>query len=287
MSAAACSWRASEPEPIDLATVVEDGVNAARRHGDDGFRVPTTREANQLVVAWRGVLAGRLRQASRLADPLGYEVVQERDVATGEPFVLLAEDTDEHLRWRGWGLYLYAPRATSRLVVEVTHPASDAYTENQGLEAFRQSRGRALLVAGARRDAGDGRSADVAHRPDTLFHRIHQETVSSTSIVYQPHGYANSTYPRYDLVVSTGDRPTPFARLVAKTLEEASFEVCLYDGRSCKKLAATTNIQGTHTRDVAGAEFLHLETSRRIRNDSSQRLLIAKIIAQLTKAARD
>lgn len=267
------------PTSVDIGQVVGAGP---QRSGDD-FRLPTPREADQLTAAWLAVLAGRLDDASRLARPLGYAVRGAADEEGGADLVVLEERGKESRR--GWGVYVHAPGSTSRLVVEVPHPSSDLRTVDHGVELFRRSGGRALLVAGAHRDAGGAGEADVARQRETLFHRLHAATVTPTSVVYQTHGFADDTSPGHDVVVSTGARPTEMARELTRRLEAASFDTCLFDIDRCRELGATTNVQGRHTR-AAGAAFLHVELARRLRDDPWQNARVAHIAASTIADAR-
>ena len=49
------------------------------------------------------------------------------------------------------------------LLVEVTHPVHDVNTPQVGVQAFREGRAAALLVAGTHRYANRDGSSDVAH----------------------------------------------------------------------------------------------------------------------------
>lgn len=82
----------------------------------------------------------------------------------------------------------------------------------------------------------------------------------------QPHGYADTTVPS-ELVISSGSAPpSALASAVAGDLNVAGFTACLFDGLKCSELGATTNVQGRTTRAI-GADFLHMEMARRLRDD--------------------
>lgn len=273
---------AASHEALTASGDLQAYVNAyiTKNPGRDSgrYRIPSTAERAAMRAAWRSVMLGDLSAAATTAGPLGYQVVRYTDTATRRVAVLLAERSTSDRRWvRGWGLFAWAPSATNSLLVEVTHPVADVETEDVGVVAFRRARGRALFVAGAHRDANPDGRADVAHRTDTVFHVIHESSVTARSTVFQPHGYADATTPE-DVVASRGDRADHLVTDVASELRAAAFTVCLYDGALCSNLAGTTNAQGIVTRRIGG-RFLHLEMARRVRTDAAMRDRLAGVVA--------
>lgn len=233
-------------------------------------------------MAFSKLAAGDAIGAASVAGPLSYEVVRYTDLGTGRLLHLLQEKRTRSGSYvHAWGLYaLSLETSSSPLIVEVAHPLADLHTETQGVAAFRRGAGAtALLIAGAHRDANPGSVADVAHASGSVFHAIHLRAVSAGSRVYQPHGYGESTYSEYDAVVSNGDIPTPLVSEVGHALAASGFRTCVFDGvEACAKLAARSNVQGQHTR-AAGAEFLHVETLTRVRQDPIRRTDVAHIVA--------
>ncbi len=82
-------------------------------------------------------------------------------------------------------------------------------------------------------------------------------------------------------MLSSGEaEPGPVAPRLAEALEDAGFEVCLYDGDRCWELAGTRNVQGAHARSV-GATFLHLELSRALRQEGAARTRLVDALTQV------
>ncbi len=260
------------------------------------------------------LLAGDRNTASSLAAAHHYQVKRHIDLATGRWIIVLSErqkdgstypwrqrtSTNKGATWHNaWGLYVFAPSASTQRVVQVPHPLFDEHTELMGVAAFRQGDARCLFIAGAHRYANpaDGTPvtdeekkeqspADVAHYlgGPTVFGAIHEIAIAHVNLpdpkVVQYHGYGadETKYPgaQYSqLVVSDGvaksksglPAPTALAKNVHAALVAAGFgNACLYDGVQGGKLGATKNLQGKSLRDKAmHNNFVHIETSSTLR----------------------
>ncbi len=262
----------------DLMGRVEDLVRSMPLPGSDAYEVPSASDREAMSRAFRLVQEGDLGNAAAVARPLGYEVRPFTDTATGTHLVLLQRVAGH--RSRGWGLFVWSPGSSSRLVVEVAHPLDDIDTPPVGVETFRVAGARALLVAGASRFAGTNGSADVAHAPETVFEAVHRTLVDPRTVVFEPHGFEAARHADYgDVVVSSGAFPPgPAARAVAAALTSGGLTVCLYDGLHCSMLGGTTNVQGASTR-AAGGEFLHVEMAPFMRADPKLRAQVAAAVA--------
>ena len=157
---------------------------------------------------------------------------------------------------------------------------ADWNTEDVGVEVFRETNAGDLLIAGAHRNTNPDKSADVAHADESVFEGIHEAAIDAPTEVVQPHGFSQADHPDCDeVVVSAGTAPpSPLAQRVSGSLLNAGFASVLYDGDSCPTLGATGNVQGASTRD-SGASFLHVETSKPIRDDPTRRSLLTGTIA--------
>lgn len=258
---------------VDLMGYVAGFVASIPRARTEGYRAATPAEAQVLADAFRAVRTGDLTQAAVLAASVDYDVVRQRDSATGRRMIALRERRNRDGTWpHAWGLFLFAPDATARVAVEVAHPIADLETELVGVETFRRLDARVLLVAGAHRDADRDGSADVAHRHHSAFQVVHEAAVEPGWRVVQLHGFGESNHPGYgDVVVSAGTAdPGPTVTGVWQALRTNGFVACLYDGAACRDLAATSNVQGRQTRSV-GATFIHVEAARAVRADSFRR----------------
>ncbi|MEW2318359.1 hypothetical protein [Streptomyces bauhiniae] len=90
-----------------------------------------------------------------------------------------------------------------RLDPRSPHPVADQRTEQLAVGVLRDAPGGVLVIAGARRKAGDGDSADVAHRRDTVFHAVCAELARRGTPGVQLHGFAASSAPDYDSLAAT------------------------------------------------------------------------------------
>ena len=268
----------------DLAAYVDSFVASIPEKGSEGYRAPTLAESARLAAAFDAVEDKDLEEAASLAAPLGYDVVPYADTVTGRDYVMLVERRNPDGSWpRGWGMYVFAPEASSDLTVEVAHPIADASTEDVGVEVFRNADAEDLFVAGAHRNANAGGAADVAHEEASVFEAIHEAAVEAETVVFQPHGFSEAKHPGYgEIVVSAGTSPTSLASDGRDALSVAGFDARLYDGDSYSDLGATTNVQGESAR-AAGAEFLHVEAVRTLRDDSARRAIFSDTLARFLR----
>jgi len=117
----------------DLLGLVRTFVAAMPGPESGGYQQPTAAQQAGLASAERLIAGGRLGDAAVATEPFGYSVVRFTDVTTGRHLVLLAQADDT--RTHGWGMFVFAPSSTSRLIVEVAHPLDDIDTWELGTEA--------------------------------------------------------------------------------------------------------------------------------------------------------
>jgi hypothetical protein len=265
----------------DLAARVNSFVAAIPGKGTGVYDVPTSSERATMASAFDAIESGNLSRAASLVNSLKYDVVQYKDTVTGRTTVMLAERRNADGSWpHAWGLYVFSPNAVSDTSVEVAHPIADWNTEDVGVETFRKANAEDLFVAGAHRYANSDGSADVAHASASVFEEIHKAAVESETKVFQPHGFSQADHPDYgEAVVSAGTAPTQLAQDVHGALRGAGFDARLYDGVNYSALGATTNVQGKSAR-VLGADFLHVETIKPIRDDTTRRALLTTTLAE-------
>jgi hypothetical protein len=271
----------ARPTPLtaesgDLEAVVGDFVRRMPGPHSDGYVQPSPDEQSTMAAAARAIEDGRPQDADQLVGPLGYRVLRFLDSDTGRNLVALEPSSPAA---PAWGMYVFAPDAPTTLIVEVPHPFDDLDTATVGVETFRAADGEALFIAGASRYAAADGIADMAHDSYTVFGAIHEAMLTSASVVFEPHGFETSGHPTGgDAVVSSGtDAPGAIARSVAETLKRSGYIVCLFDGGNCGDLGGTTNAQGQSAR-AAGATFLHLELSLRMRRSRGARVSIARAV---------
>jgi hypothetical protein len=296
----------------DLAERINSYVASIPRAGSEAYDPPTSSERKTMAAAFNAIEAGKPTRAAALAGPLKYNVVRFADTVTGRTYLMLSERQTADGSWpHAWGMYIYSRDATSDTTVEVTHPVADWNSEDVGSEVFRKANAEDLFVAGAHRDANANGSADVAHASKSVFHAIHNAAIEPSTKVFQPHGFApdcndtrdndgdglidfpqdrgcSSTFdndetatvdPYPEIVVSAGEAPpTRLAQYVSDELGKKGFDSGLYDGSRYSDLGATTNVQGISARAI-GADFVHVEAIRSIRDNDSRRSLLSDAVA--------
>lgn len=236
---------------------------------DAGYDAPDEAERSAVVRAWRFLERGRLDDARAVARRHGYEVERL--------------DDGVHALW-GPGGYFVHRRQGDAVVVQVPHPVADARTETLGAVLAERTGARALLVAGSHREAGDGRRADVAHAPGTVFDAVHRAAIGERDVVVQVHGYADRSAPGTEVVVSRGAEPSELTDDVAQSLD--GFAVCRWKpGETrCGDLAGTQNRQGVQARAL-GAEFLHIEVNRTVRDDDRRASALLRALAEALRSS--
>jgi hypothetical protein len=174
---------------------------------------------------------------------------------------------------KGWGLYAIRLDSSSKIIVEAPHPLFDQRTPSVALDIYRALDARALLIAGAHRNANGTGTADAAHKTDTIFHTVHEtlsRDIAATSgdvVVLQIHGYHTSKHNGYpEVVIGFGREIQPVESLLAQKLEAALTEqgisVGVCTGDIWLDLCAETNVQAAA---MEGGAFLHLEMYEELR----------------------
>lgn len=241
----------------------------------DPYRDPQATERTAARDATGMLLAGGDPSgAEELLDGIGYRVVRGVDTVDDRAFTFYLADVDT-----GWAGLLVDPSGPIRLVIEVPHPAYDLNTETLGVGLFRQLPGSAMLIAGAFRQAADD-EADVAHNDRSMF-QVFSEVFAEHQIAQlQLHGFAQSSLPGADAVVSTGSAPhdhNDLAERIARELKAEDLRTCRAWVSHCVGLEGTTNVQGAAAGEQ-GAEFVHLELGWSLRRDQPGRGLVQKAV---------
>ena len=248
----------------------------------NGYDVPTVAEISGMAAVMNAIQAGDLESAASLAVPYSYKITQYTDTATGRPLVILSEIQNADGTWpHAWGMYIIASdTATSDTLIEVPHTLADLNTERSGVLMFRQTRAKALLLAGSHRYANQDSSSDMAHVQSSVFETMHEQLLASTSVVIQPHGYSKTNYSTAapsDSVLSSGtSESSTLIEAVNTSVKATNFTSCIYTGdldnssiesaNPCYELGATTNVQGISARAL-GARFVSAETETAVRTD--------------------
>jgi hypothetical protein len=256
------------------------------REGTEGFAVPTDDDlANWRMVVGRLVDGDTSGARSLISEHASsYELVELRDPATEQSYVLLQEGPSVA---RGWGAVVLNPNADRNVFIEVPHPVFDLETHVQGAELFRDIDARALIMAGTHRCANEGSShcdgrtgvcgasgpfkeSDAAHVEASPFQMTHEVLTDRfpAAVVFSLHG--NGRKPCETVFLSSGveDDTPPSVATLHRALEERGVSAGTPETSSCP-LIGSTNVQGRHTNgssnpcteaaSTASGRFIHVE----------------------------
>lgn len=178
---------------------------------------------------------------------------------------------------KGWGLYAFRVDSTSNVIVEAPHPRYDKRTPSIALDLYRELDARALLIAGAHRNANSDGSADVAHAPESIFQSVHlalAEEIQAESgevIILQIHGFHTSKHEGYPQVVfGLGKNAQTDEIALSQRIKDALAEqgitagICADEESNLQDLCAETNVQGTTTKEGI---FIHIELDENLRKN--------------------
>lgn len=249
----------------DLANQVAALEERMPRQNSEGFAVPTGEEKAGFAALAAAIEAGDTREAAKLAAASGYDLLRYVDHGDeGAQSYLLRERKGMR---RGWGLYVLRIGPASNVLVEAPHPLYDEGTAQVALAAYRALKARALLIAGAHRDANRDGSADVAHNRQTVFQAIHEALAGETApVVLQVHGFAAVRHPGYPQVVLGSDQASASSVLqrLSQALAAAGLSAGVCDGTSWKDLCGASNVQSSL---MESGIFVHLELTESVRAD--------------------
>ncbi|MBT2382315.1 hypothetical protein [Streptomyces sp. ISL-11] len=274
----AVEHRATATETVDLRQRVTDFTDRITQAGT--YRVPAERDRRAVADGVRVLLGGDRAGALRALSKAGYTVRTLVDRVGARQVAEVADATADGEARRGWGRVYVDLRGPARWQVQVPHPTADQRTEQLGVGLLRGTPGGVMVLAGAHRNAA-GDAADVAHRRDSVFAAVSDALADRGLPALQVHGFADSSLPGQDVVVSTGkgDAALPSARRLAGALRARELRACEVWERYCGPLEGRTNVEGDHAA-AADVPFLHVEHSRRVRMDDG---LVAQAVGALTE----
>ena len=239
------------------------------RAKSESYIIPTNGEQSDFVELVTMLGGDNLARATQLAEQndytLNYYIDRGDDRAVS--YLLRAKNTIQ----KGWGLYAFRVDSTSNVVIEAPHPLYDKRTPSVALDIYRALDARALLIAGAHRNANRDGSADVAHAPESIFQSVHmalwQELQSGRAIILQIHGFHTSKHDGYpQVILGFGEKVQPaevaLARRIKDALSQQGISAGLCTGDDLQELCAKTNVQGSAMNQVI---FIHMELDERLR----------------------
>ncbi len=268
----------------EIGEITQEARRLMRIAKNSKYVAPTEHELDQFRLLISVFDDGNIAQAIVIAQPLNYEIVLYVDKGSDEPFFLLREGSQKASLVKGWGsLFKRDSSGNLDVLVEAPHPAFDINTPVVAAMIFKESSARYLLIAGAHR-----RKIDAAHAEDSMFHEAHKILSGSSSgtMVCQVHGFSRKKhrgFPNNTEIVLANGRNTsvPMLRQMDYALEANDFRsYSIEDGEIFKRLGATKNKQGIYSRSM-GDKFLHIELSRKLRDDSAKVSKAANVIASM------
>ena len=248
----------------------------------EGYVIPTKREQDDFAQLISLLNTGNLESVARLAAHNGYALINYTDRGDDNAVSYLLRE--QKPIQKGWGLYAFRVDSTSNIIIEAPHPLYDRRTPSVALNIYRALDARALLIAGAHRNANSDGSADVAHTTESIFHSVHnalsQEINIATRkvIILQIHGFHNSKHEGYpQAVFGFGEKLQGSELILAKTLESAfsahRINVGVCTGYVWQDLCGTTNVQASVTN---GGIFVHIELDEKLRRNDDA--LVAALV---------
>lgn len=267
------------PLGVDLELHVQEFTKDFSERGP--YRVPEPAERRTVAAGVGLLLDGRWDDATARLSEVDLTLRTLTDRVSGRTYAEISERR-EGSDGRGWGRVYLDTSGAARWSVQVPHPVADLETERLGVGVLRSTAGGVMVLAGAHRNAGEGDSADVAHRQDSVFHTVTGELVKRQLPGMQLHGYANDTLPDHDTVVSTGygTHGRTEAEALAEALTADAFDVCRAWEAECV-LEGRSNEQGrqAHRRELP---FLHLEFNADVRQDAERAAEAVRAMGTIT-----
>jgi hypothetical protein len=245
------------------------------RAKSEGYLPPTNQEQADFAEIISMLGTGDLAHAVDLASSNDYTLNYYVD--RGDNYAVSYLLREQRPIQKGWGLYAFRLDSTSNIIIEAPHPLYDKRTPTVAMDIYRALDARALLIAGAHRNANRDKSADVAHAPESIFQSVHIalsreiQTTSGEVVILQIHGFHSSNHEGYPQVVfGLGEKPLPKEIAIAQKIKDALSEqgissgLCLGVGSELEDLCAKTNVQGSA---MTEARFIHIELDENIRRN--------------------
>ena len=252
--------------------IVEENMPRAN---SEGYVLPTNREQADFAELVSMIITDDLARAVDLAIENNYTMNYYVD--RGDDYAVSYLLREQKPIQKGWGLYAFRVDSTSNLIIEAPHPLYDRRTPTVALDIYRALDARALLIAGAHRNANRDGSADVAHATESIFQSIHETLLQEIQadaghiIIIQIHGFHTSKHDGYPQVVfGLGEKPQPKEVAIAQRIKDAlseqgiSADLCTGIESDLQDLCAETNAQGSVTDEGA---FIHIELDEKIRKN--------------------
>jgi hypothetical protein len=255
----------------------------------EGYRIPSQLDEKDFQMIVASILSNDQPLPTQTALGHNYELLRLPDPKDSnvESYILRERTPIEN----GWGLYFFRLRNPMEIVIEAPHPVADENTAEVALDLYRALHARALLVAGAHRNAKADGTADAAHAPESIFQAIHttlfrsSEQPNSNTMFLQIHGYGTAEHPNTPQVVigynwkNDPEKDVLLSKIVS-ALQNHRITVGACQGKEYSGLCGTTNVQRLATQ---GGVFIHMELNPALRrNDSAFITALQEALAMQT-----
>lgn len=262
-------------------SILENNMPRAK---SEGYAFPTNHEQADFAELVSSIVTGDLASAVDLTSQNNYTLNYYVD--RGDDYAVSYLLREQRPIQKGWGLYAFRLDSTSNIIIEAPHPLYDKRTPSVALDIYRALDARALLIAGAHRNADRDKSSDVAHAMESIFQSVHIalsqgiQAASGDVIILQIHGFHSSKHEGYpEVVFGLGEKPLQKEVAIAQKIKDAlskhgiSAGICTGPESELEDLCAKTNVQGSVTYEGA---FIHIELDEKIRKNDEA--LIAALI---------
>lgn len=245
------------------------------RPKSERYIVPTTQEQADFVKLVSLINKNEVGHTGDLLNKNYYRLNYYVD--RGDDYALSYLLREQRPIQKGWGLYAFRANSTSNIIIEAPHPLYDRRTPSVALDIYRALDARALLIAGAHRNANGDGSADAAHSQNSIFESVHEAlakevlAASGQVIILQIHGFHSIKHAGYPQVVfGFGSKIDTRELSLGQELEDTFAEQGLYvgacNGNTWKDLCGTKNIQAASPN---GALFIHIELDEEVRKNDA------------------
>ena len=254
------------------------------RADSEKYIVPSASEQADFANLVSLIYVEDLARATTLTGDLHYRLNYYVD--RGDDFSMSYLLRESRPMEKGWGLYALRMKSASNIIVEAPHPLFDRRSSSVALDIYRALDARALLIAGAHRNANGDGSADVAHAAESIFQSVHIalsqdiQAEAGEVIILQIHGFHTSRHEGYPQVVfglgnNAQSKAVSLAERIRTALSEQGISagICAGAESDLEDLCAKTNIQGSTTKE---GMFLHIELDETIRGNDDA--LIAALV---------
>jgi hypothetical protein len=254
-----------------LYDLVSDHEGRVRTEGS-GYTAPTKRQACAFANAYSKLEHGLTRAAAADVAPYGYSVLELTDPSTHRRHLVLAERPDAEGEYpRGWGMFVYSPRAASSATVIDPYTGSATFSARQAVQTFDRGDAQNLLLDGAHRsatraDAASYEPANPTVAPESAMRRVAAAAVDRNEVSLQILGTGTDA----SSVTSATVPPSATATTLTRALRSGGFGVCLYGDGTCSQNGSTGNLLAQDARALQ-AHALVVSPTYQVRSKKAER----------------